>query len=151
MHYYRVIFNGGNILALCWIIGVICLFLKKEPERKVFRLPPIHRLYWFAEDFFKKYPVDNPVPKRDYTEISFNGNESNDKIKLAFSQVCIKEIVSDNDTLRGLRFQFSDSSTFGTFFSLLTIIRENGARYYLPMDDVLWFHERSRYNEEEAH
>jgi hypothetical protein len=45
-------------------------------------------------------------PKRNYSEIVINGNNLNDKIKLDFTQVRIREIFSQKDTLNGSPFVF---------------------------------------------
>jgi hypothetical protein len=149
--YHRKIIIPANILAAGWIVGVVFLLNTKDSLPPVHHIPRMHRLYWFDEALFKTNPAFKDMfPVRMYTDINFNGNEKDDKIKLAFAELGVREIVSTNDTLRGLRFYFRDSATFGTFFSLLTILQENRAKYYVPVDGCIWFFDKPSIKMEEV-
>jgi hypothetical protein len=138
--YQRKIIIVVNFLTAVWIIAVVCLYYSKPSLPKVHHIPAMHRLYWFEETLVKTNPdFKNLILKRRYTDIDFNGNNADDKTRLAFADVLVREIVTNNDTLRGLRFNFKDSATFGTFFSVLTILKENSARHYVPVDYYIWF------------
>jgi hypothetical protein len=134
---------AGNLLGLCWIIGVLYLFNSGKSIPELHLVPRTHRLYWFDELLSKRNPAfKNLLPLRNYTEINFNGKASDDKVKLAFADVLVREIVSANDTVRGLRFNFNDSVRFGTFIALLTILEEKRAKYYIPVDYNIWFFDK---------
>jgi hypothetical protein len=83
-------------------------------------------------------------PKRNYTDIMFTGTLETDKIKLAFAQVRIREIIKTNDTLNGVHFLFSDSANYGTFVVVINMLNNENAKRWLPVDNHLWYFEYSQ-------
>ena len=108
-------------------LGVIPLFLADTNPPKKF--PAV----------FEKYEGTFP-PKRNYLNIRLTGNESDDRIKLSYAQIRIKEILSANDGANGLHFHFGDSSHYWTFVKAVDILRVAGAKTYMPLDNDLWFY-----------
>jgi len=90
-------------------------------------------------DIFKDYKGTFP-PKRNYVDIILTGDEATDKIKLDFAQVKIGETLAANDSINGLHFHFSDSSRYWTFIKAIDILRTEGAKTYMPLDNDLWFY-----------
>jgi hypothetical protein len=90
-------------------------------------------------DVFKDYKGTFP-PKRNYVDIILTGNDKTDKIKLDFAQVKIGETLAANDSINGLHFHFSDSSKYGTFVKAIDLLRAEGAKTYMPLDNDLWFY-----------
>lgn len=88
---------------------------------------------------FAKYPGQYP-PKRNYTVISYSGNSLEDKIRLSYAQIRIREILKVEDTLNGIHFVFGDSANYGTFVETVDILRLEGAKTYMPMENNLWFY-----------
>lgn len=108
-------------------IGVISLFVADRD------FPAKH------PEMFKKYKKALP-PKRNYTDILLTGNTEYDRIKLEFARVRVREIFSVNDSLHGLHFQYGDSSQYWTFVKTVDILRAEGAKTYIPIDNDLWFY-----------
>ncbi len=79
------------------------------------------------------------LPKRSYLDIVFTGEKHDDKIKLEFAQLRIREILITGDTLNGLHFFFGNSSSYGTFVETIDKLRLEGAETYMPVDNNLWF------------
>ena len=67
------------------------------------------------------------------------GDNQNDKIKLDFAQIRIREILLQNDSTNGLHFRFGDSSQYWTFIKAVDILRFEKAKTYIPLDNDLWF------------
>lgn len=90
-------------------------------------------------EVFRDYKGTFP-PKRNYIDIILTGNEKTDKIKLEFAQIKIGETLAKNDSINGLHFYFSDSSKYWTFVKAIDILRTEGAKTYMPLDNDLWFY-----------
>jgi hypothetical protein len=90
-------------------------------------------------DVFKDYQGTFP-PKRNYIDIILTGNDKTDKVKLDFARVRIGETLAANDSVNGLHFHFSDSSKYWTFVKAIDILRAEGAKTYMPLDNNLWFY-----------
>ena len=88
---------------------------------------------------FKDYKGTFP-PKRNYIDITFTGNETDDRIKLDFAQIKVREILSANDPANGLHFHFGDNSRYWTFVKAIDILKTAGAKTYMPLDNDLWFY-----------
>lgn len=84
--------------------------------------------------FNTKFP-----PERNYTDIVFTGNQSDDRTRLAFSQIQIKQILNADDTLNGIHFLFGDSSTYGTVAGVFDNLQAAGAERYLLGEKDIWF------------
>lgn len=70
----------------------------------------------------------------------FSGNKKDNKIKLVFARIKIRDILFTNDTVNGVHFQFSDSSQYWTFVKSIDILRAEGAKTYMPLGKDLWFY-----------
>lgn len=81
----------------------------------------------------------NLPPRRNYTTINLDGNQENNRIKLAFSMVRIREIIQRNDGIAGMHFHFSDSSTYGNFISVLNMLAVEEARRYIADGSEIWY------------
>lgn len=90
-------------------------------------------------EIFKDFENSFP-PKRNYLDINLTGDNQNDKIKLDFAQIRIREILSKNDSTNGLHFKFGDSSEYWTFVRALDMLRYEKAKTYMPLDNNLWFY-----------
>ena len=88
---------------------------------------------------FKRFGRHFP-PSRNYVDIYFTGDNEHDKTKLAFAQLRIKEILSRNDSIRGVHFKFGNNSQYWTFVKAINILRYEGAKSYMPLDNDLWFY-----------
>jgi hypothetical protein len=86
------------------------------------------------EIFKDQYP-----PKRNYTDIVFTGIAKDDKIKLQFARIRIREILLLADTVNGLNFLFTENCRYETFISTLDMLRVEEAKYYLPVVNHIWF------------
>jgi hypothetical protein len=60
----------------------------------------------------------DPQYKRNYIDIKLNGNKKDDKIKLEFFQLKIREMMKENDTINGLHLLFVDSVKYWAFVEL---------------------------------
>jgi hypothetical protein len=95
---------------------------------------------------FKNYPVarfdtsflSNPRTKRNYLDIRLNGDEKEDKIKLDFFRLRIREMIKSNDTVNGTHLLFVDSAKYGTFVQALNICKKEGLMRYAPFENDLW-------------
>ncbi len=94
----------------------------------------LNRLAKLDTNFKEKFP-----PERNYIDIGFTGNQDNDRTKLAFSQIRIKEILKSSDTSNGIHFLFGNSSTYGTVVGALDNLRAVGAEGYLMGEKDMWF------------
>jgi hypothetical protein len=75
----------------------------------------------------KKQPgfIDLPKIKRTYLTITFNESLTENNIKLAYAQIRIREILSNNDSINGIHFHFTEQAEYGTFVKLLDILYWN--------------------------
>jgi hypothetical protein len=80
-----------------------------------------------------------PKIKRTYLTITFNESLTENSIKLAYAQLRIREILSNNDSINGIHFYFTDQAEYGTFVKLLDILILERAKHYVPNGNNLCF------------
>ena len=136
-----------GIISLTLLPIVFYFFTKREIRQSTIWAIPI---IWADKAVMKKHDIvfssfdGHYPPKRDYTEIVFTGNQLNDKIKLEFAQIRVREILKAGDTRKGLHFLFTDSSNYGIFIETVDKLRFEGAETYMPLENNLWFYHFQR-------
>ncbi len=136
----KKIYYIPGIISSIILPSLFISFSHKEIKAKSLGVIP---LFWTDANLPKKFPETFKgefPPKRHYTDIFFTGNKKTDKINLDFAQIKIREILSANDSLNGVHFQFGDSSQYWTFVKSIDILRTEGAKTYMPLDKDLWFY-----------
>lgn len=141
---HKIFYIPGIISLIILPIVFICFAKTKIKERDVRVIQLVladtnfmkeHRNLFFK--FNKQF-----APIREYADINLTGDSVDDNIKLAFARVRTKEILTNNDTTTGLHFIFNDSSNYGTFVETIDILKSNGAEYYVPYCNNIWFYNR---------
>jgi hypothetical protein len=99
------------------------------------------QLFWYDPELPKKFPEmfsGQYPPERSYVDISLTGNNNDDSIKLAFSQVRLREILSQQDSINGIHYQFGDSAQYWSFIKALDICYIEQAETFIPYENSLW-------------
>jgi hypothetical protein len=135
-----------GIISLTIPPFVLIYFANKEIKRRTVGVIPVfladRTLPKKYPEFFTKYHGQFP-PERNYVDIDFTGNFQNDKIKLEFAQLQIREMILRNDTTNGVHFKFFENSHYGTFVKAIDILRFEDAKTFMPLDNDLWFYNLS--------
>jgi hypothetical protein len=79
-----------------------------------------------------------PLYKRNYIDIKLNGNEKDDKIKLEFFRLKLREMMKENDTIAGLHLLFVDSVKYKIFVESVNICMKEGILRYACFENNLW-------------
>lgn len=94
---------------------------------------------WMASD--KGFPA-----KRQYLTLYFTGDPQTDKTNLASSRLLIKEILTTNDTLNGIKFHFTDNASYHSFVKTIDLLKNEGAKRFLFINNDIWFYNFSTDN-----
>ena len=139
----KKLFYVPGIISLTILPFLFIYFADKELSAKTVGVIPIviadTNLPKKFPEVFRNFKGTFP-PKRDYVDIILTGDENADKVKLDFAQVKIRETLASNDSTKGLHFHFGDSSRYGTFVKAIDILRAEGAKTYMPLDNDIWFY-----------
>lgn len=137
------IYYVPGIMSLMILPFLFICYAEKELKEKSLGVIPLHiadvNLPKKYPEMFKNFEGAFP-PKRNYIDLMLTGDESADKIKLDFARLEISEILSTNDRTKGLHFHFGDSSQYWTFVKTVDILRANGAKTYMALDNDIWFY-----------
>jgi len=82
--------------------------------------------------------LSEPAIRRLYLDIRLNGNETEDKIKLAFFRLYVKEMKETNDIKKGIHIMFVDSVKYGTYLETFNIILKEKIARYIYYENNLW-------------
>lgn len=114
-------------------LGALSLFLPDSSRLKSMQDT------WPSSD--KGFPA-----KRQYLTFYFNGDPKKDKNNLASSRLLVKEIIRKNDTLNGINFHFTDNASYNSFVKTIDLLKNEGAKRYLVMNNDIWFYHFSTDN-----
>lgn len=99
---------------------------------------------WWSDKSWKESPRFGDAyefylhPVRQFVEIHLTGNDIEDKIKLDFAQLEVRQIVAKNDTIKGVHFHFGDHSKYWTLVRALDICFIEKAGTFVPNGNDLW-------------
>ena len=96
------------------------------------------QLFVWDPNLPKKYPgifTDEYPPKRKYEEIFLTGDNTSDKIKLDFSQIRVREILTQNDSINGVHFYFGENAQYRKFIKALDIFKMEQAKNYMVYEN----------------
>lgn len=141
--YKKIYYIPGAIsLLILPILFVVCVNInRKAPFYHV--LEVVIR----NEAFEKKYPelfaADYPNNGRNYEAINITGVLATDKVKLAYSQIKVREILQQKNLVQGVHFHFGDSSNYWAFVKVLDILKSEKAGFAVDGNNI-WFYYRPR-------
>lgn len=95
---------------------------------------------WWDPELEKKYPAlfFNPFQvKRNFLHIKLSGDNKTDLIKLNHSQLIIRKIVQNKDSINGVFFHFSDTARYWTLVKALDICKIENINLYAPYKNDL--------------
>ena len=136
----KLYYTSGLISLL--LLPVLCvLYLQKT---KVFE--PIYTIelntwipnlseHWISQgyDFYIN-------PKRNYLNIYLNGNEKEDRTKLDFVQLYLRDLVKNKDTLSGVHILLGNKSKYWEFIEIINISVKEKAKQFSYIDNDFWFY-----------
>ena len=95
---------------------------------------------WVDIERFKENPeiLGKFPPERKFIKFLITGDKTQDRKKLACSQIIIKDIVSRSDTTIGVHFQFGANAQYWSFIKAIDICRTENIKCYMPYENNLW-------------
>lgn len=135
-------FYTPGIISLAILPLVFCHYVNREIKQStIYSIPvtwhdtaSLNRLATFFPNRGQQYPL-----AKKYTEIILTGHRNEDKIKLAFAQIRIREILKTADTVTGVHFLFQDSSAYESIIGALDKLRAENAETFLALGNNIWF------------
>lgn len=101
----------------------------------------IIELMWWSPDFYLSNPDILPKeshPNINSTDINLTGNDINDKEKLDFARLQIRDLVKSNDSLKGVHFHFGINAKYWTFIRSIEMCKFEKAEVYIPYKNDIW-------------
>lgn len=134
----KKIYYIPGIISLLFLPLLFNFFSHQNTNKLTRQAIPIA---WADSSYFEKHAglFNKFPPKRLYLEILLTGSKAEDEISLGFSQLKIRQILSQADSVNGIHFIFTDTAEYGTFIKTIDILRQEKAKSYLPYGRDLWF------------
>jgi hypothetical protein len=120
--FYSSILFGA--LSVC---VVFLYFIIPGITNQKFRLIEVH---WYKEGV---YPLWR-IPKRQFLDVIFTGDNETDLIKIQFGRLYIREMLDNKDTTHAIDFHFSDKSSFANFITVLDVCDGESCPFFAPSD-----------------
>lgn len=135
----KLYYTSGLISLL--LLPILCvLYLQKT---RVFeRFYAIELNAWTPE--MSKYAREagydyNIHPQRNYLNIYLTGNEKEDRIKLDFVQLQLRDLVKSKDTISGVHIVLGNNSKYWTLIEIINISMKEKARRFTYVGNDFWF------------
>jgi hypothetical protein len=78
-------------------------------------------------------------PQRNYINIDLTGNEKEDRTKLDFVQLQMRDLLKKKDTVSGIHIVFDNQSKYWALIETLNICLKEKARTYVLVGNEFWF------------
>jgi hypothetical protein len=131
----RLYYAAGSIslvlLPLLCVLYLVCY-------RHAFDRARVIEITWWNENLAYDLAGDHPLKKRIYTDINLTDNDDENKVKLDFARLAIRQLIATNDTVRGIHFHFDDNSKYWVFIRALDICAIEKAKFYVAKDNDMW-------------
>jgi len=76
--------------------------------------------------------------RRTYYTIGLNGNNKDDKTRLEFFRLLIRDLYNNKDTINGVHLLYGDTVKYKTFIESLNICKQESILIYIPFENNLW-------------
>ncbi|MFZ4796236.1 MAG: hypothetical protein ACOYMA_02010 [Bacteroidia bacterium] len=135
----KLYYTSGLISLL--LLPILCvLYLQKtkvfEPEYA------IELNMWYPEQAksWREYGYDYDVhPNRNFINIYLTGNEKEDRIKLDFVQLQLRDLVKSKETISGVHIILGNNSKYWTLIEIINISMKERARRFTYIGNDFWF------------
>lgn len=78
-------------------------------------------------------------PQRNYINIDLTGNEKEDRTKLDFVHLQMRDLLKNKDTVSGIHIVFDNQSKYWALIETLNICLKEKARTYVLVGNEFWF------------
>ena len=89
-----------------------------------------------------KYSIYKPPykihPSRTFVDINLTGSDDEDKIKLDFAQLEIRELIKSYDTIKGVHFHFNNQTKYKSLVRAINICEVENAEQYITKGNDIW-------------
>lgn len=133
--------------GLISLVLLLPLTLFQLDQYGAFERAHVLEVNWYSPEHRRPYDLPFP-PARQYQVFTLNGNEKDDKLKLAFVQLTVRKMLAMYDTVNGIRIHFTDTARYESFVRVLDICMRENALIYTPYKNDVWILNQIR-NEEE--
>jgi hypothetical protein len=136
----KLYYTSGLISLL--LLPILCvLYLQKT---KVFEPEYVIGLNMWTPEQAKNWREQGRNfdihPQRNYVNIDLTGNEKEDKTKLDFIQLQMRDLLKNKDTVSGIHIVFGNQSKYLTLVETLNICLKEKARTYVLVGNDFWFY-----------
>ncbi len=119
------------------LLPILCIWYL-EKNRAFHKLVCLEVVYW-GENHPSYYKQEFVIhPEREFVNLKLTGNERENKIKLDFAQLTIRELVATKDTVTGIHFILDDGLKYKTLIYVLDILEVENARQFVAREDDIW-------------
>ncbi len=122
-------------------LPIMCLWYLKE--HKVFQKQSCLTIWWWnsgVSQYNKELLPNKDHPNREYTEIHLKGNDKEDKIKLDFAQLEIRDLKQTHSLKKGVHVYFDDTAKYWTFVRIFNICAIEKMNYFVPHKNNVWIY-----------
>jgi hypothetical protein len=78
-------------------------------------------------------------PQRNYINIDLTGNEKEDRTKLDFVQLQMRDLLKNKDTIAGIHLVLGNQSKYWALIETLNICLKEKAKTYVLVGNEFWF------------
>jgi hypothetical protein len=136
-HNRKIYYSAGLISII--LLPILCiLHLKSIDAFTDYRSIDL-QIWDGKEDNIRPNGVAKYLNSKKYTIVNLNGNNSSDKTKLYKAKKLVHKLILSKDSINGLKFHFGEKSEYWTFISVLNILIEENAEFYVPYKSDIWF------------
>jgi hypothetical protein len=133
----RFLYPAGAISL--FLLPVFCIYYLFK--QNAFEIPRALEIVWWSEawgEHSKEINSYSIYPARKYMHFILSANDTENVIVLDSARLAIRDLISTQDTVKGIHFHFDDKSNYWTFIRAVDICKIEKAKLFVPAGNDLW-------------
>jgi len=136
----KLYYTSGMISLL--LLPILCvLYLQKT---KVFEHLYVIEINTLTPELIKNWREQGRNfdihPKRNFINICLTGNDKEDRTKLDFVQLQLRDLVNSKDTISGVHIILGSESKYWAFIEIINISMKEKAKRFAYIGNDFWFY-----------
>ncbi len=146
VHLHKRIFYVPGLISLVVLPMIFWHFYSIQHKKSNLRTMSVA---WVNDNYLKRiwnwFPattwdsIQGFHPSRNFELLTLTGNESYDQVKLNYFQIRMREILSSNDSINGVKIHFTPLTSYNSVVKSINLCKVEGAKIYWPYKDNLYF------------
>lgn len=139
------IFYPAGLISLV-LLPILCIWnLNKQNAFQ--KLGAIDVGYFYHDENYEFSNIKtfkNFLSSRNFSDIEFTGNKSDDKVILQYARIKIRSLIESKDTTNGIHFKLTEKAKYSSYVGVIEIFQNKNINALLDKNDVWYYYQKPK-------